>query len=116
MVSVRSATILPQTSRLASAAFVLAAVAASHLVLEAQYLGSLQPGLTRLKSGSQPGPGLYITLPLYYRNGGISIYDAQGNRVARNVTADVNVFMLPAIQVITPFKILGATYGAGFTE
>jgi hypothetical protein len=36
--------------------------------------------------------------------------------VAKNLTADVNVFALPAVQLVTPFKILGATYGAGFMQ
>jgi hypothetical protein len=94
----------------------LGIVAASSLPLTAQYLGDQQLGLTGLKAGSQPTPGLYITLPLYYRAGGISIYDSQGNQVAKNATANLNVFVLPAIQVVTPFKILGATYGAGFLE
>ena len=73
-------------------------------------------GLQGLKAGSQPGPGLYVTVPLYYRWSDISLYNAQGNQVVKDLTAGINVFMLPSIQIVTPFKILGATYGVSYTE
>jgi hypothetical protein len=90
--------------------------ASSSLPLEAQYIGYPFPGITGLKAGSQPGPGLYITLPLFYDAHNLSIYNAQGDRVAKNFTTDINVFVLPGVIVVTPFKILGATYGAAFTQ
>ena len=45
------------------AALLLAAAMPAH----AQYLGLNLRGDTGLKSGSQPGPGYYFVLPLYYR-------------------------------------------------
>ena len=44
------------------------------------------------------------------------INDAQGNQVLKNVTAGINLFVLPAVEVVTPFKILGATYCAAYTQ
>jgi hypothetical protein len=84
--------------------------------LEAQYIGDQFIGLVGLKAGSQPAPGIYVALPIFFRESGISIYDAQGSRILKNATADINAFVLPAVQVVTPFKIFGATYGAGFTQ
>jgi hypothetical protein len=84
--------------------------------LKAQYLSDQQLGIAGLQAGSQPPPGFYFVLPLYYRDSGISIYDAQGNRLVKDVTANINLFVLPAIQVVTTFKILGANYGAAVTE
>ena len=86
------------------------------VTLEAQYQGDQQIGLAGLKAGSQPGPGFYVTLPLYWRAHDLSLYNAQGDQILKNFTADLNLFVLPSIQVVTPFKILGATYGAAFTE
>jgi len=94
----------------------LAVLCLTSLPLSPQYLSDQQLGLTGLKAGSQPAPGLYVTLPLYYRASSISFFDAQGTQVAKNATADLNVFVLPAIQFVTPLKVLGATYGAGFLE
>jgi hypothetical protein len=34
----------------------------------------------------------------------------------KNFTADINLFVLPAVEVVTPFKILGAHYGASYME
>jgi hypothetical protein len=84
--------------------FVLACL---NLPMDAQYIGDQFPGITGLKAGSQPPPGFYVELPLYYRDHSITINDAQGNQVAKNTTADINLFMLPAVEVITPFKVLG---------
>jgi hypothetical protein len=94
----------------------LALIAFWSLPLNAQYLGDQQIGLAGLKAGSQPGPGFYLTIPLYYRDRNISIYDAHGNQVLKGITADISLFVLPGVTVTTPFKILGATYGASFTE
>jgi len=98
------------------ALFAVCVLASSGVRLNAQYQGDQILGFTGLKVGSQPPPGFYVTLPLYFHYSDVSIYGAQGNRLLKNATADINVFVLPAIQVVTPFKILGATYGASFTE
>lgn len=84
--------------------------------LEAQYQGDQQFGLAGLKAGSMPAPGLYVNLPIFWRNSDISLNGPQGNQVLQNLNFDVNLFVLPAIEVVAPVKILGATYGASFTE
>jgi hypothetical protein len=91
-------------------------LASSTLPLKAQYLGDQLVGIAGLKAGSQPGPGFYVTLPLYFRDSNISIYNARGNLTLKNVTSDINLFVLPALTVVTPFKILGANYGASFMQ
>jgi hypothetical protein len=89
---------------------------ASSLSLKAQYIGDQFPGLAGLKAGSLPDPGIYLTLPLYYRDSNITIYDAHGDQVLKGFTSAIDVFALPSAAVITPFKILGATYGASYTQ
>jgi hypothetical protein len=84
--------------------------------LRAQYLGDQILGLAGLGAGTMAGPGLYVTLPLYYRYSNISIYGAQGTPILKDVTAGINLFVVPAVEVVTPYKILGATYGAAFME
>jgi hypothetical protein len=94
----------------------LFAISLSTFPLEAQYFGDQQIGLVGLKAGTQPAPGYYITLPLYFLDRDISIYGPQGNQILRGVTADINVIVLPGLEVITPYKIFGATYGAAYTQ
>lgn len=89
---------------------------AASVPLNAQYLGDQIVGLAGLKAGSMPGPGIYVTLPLYFRDSNISLYNAQGDQVLKNFTGNIDLFLLPAAQVVTPFKILGATYGASYME
>ena len=91
-------------------------LAFSCTTLTAQYQTDQQVGFAGLLAGSQAAPGLYVTLPLYWRLSDLSIYGAQNNQLFKNVSADLNAFVLPNITVVTPFKILGATYGASFTE
>jgi hypothetical protein len=98
------------------AAIFIGVFACATLPVKAQYLGDQLLGLTGLKAGTQPEPGIYVTVPLYYRWNDVSIYNAQGNQIAKDATGAINLFMLPAAQVVTPFKILGATYSAGYTE
>jgi hypothetical protein len=98
------------------AVFAMCVLASSSLSLEAQYIGDQIIGVAGLKAGSMPGPGFYVTLPLYFRDSSISLYDAHGNQVLKNLTTDINLFVLPAVEVVTPFKILGATYGASYME
>jgi hypothetical protein len=64
-----------------------------------------------LKAGSQPPPGFYFTAPLYYRHSDVSIFDAQGNQVLKHATPAFNLFMLPSVQWVTPFKVFGAKVG-----
>jgi hypothetical protein len=98
-------------------AFAIGFLFFSSAVVTAQYQGEQQIGFTGLKAGSQPDPGIYITLPLYWWDHDVSIYDAQGNAILKqNVSAALNAFLLPSATVVTPFKILGATYGASFTQ
>jgi hypothetical protein len=103
-----------KNSRLA--VFAICIFASSSLPLNAQYIGDQFPGLVGLKAGSLPGPGLYITLPLYYRDSNVSIYDPHGNQVLKNFRAAMDVIALPSVAVVTPFKILGATYGASYSQ
>lgn len=73
-------------------------------------------GLAGLQAGSQPAPGFYVTVPLYYLDKNITFNDAHGNQILKDITADINVFVIPGIAVTTSFKILGANYGAAFTQ
>ena len=91
-------------------------LAASALPLKAQYQGLQLPGFTGLQAGTQAPQGYYLVMPLYWGQHDISIYGPQGNDVLPHATAGINVFVLPTFQVVTPFKILGANYGASFTE
>lgn len=84
--------------------------------LIAQYQTEQQIGFEGLKAGSQPGPGIYITVPLYWRAGDLFIADAQGNQVLNGVVGAVNLFMLPSLIVTTPLKILGANFGFSFSQ
>ncbi|HEY6290555.1 MAG TPA: transporter [Terriglobia bacterium] len=86
------------------------------LPLKAQYQGDQFLGFAGLQAGTQPSQGYYLTLPLFYDFNNISIYGPQGNQVAKDVTAGINLFVVPSFQVVTPFKILGANYGASFTQ
>ncbi len=91
-------------------------LAPSTLPLRAQYQGDQFIGFAGLQAGTQQPPGYYVDLPFYYGYYNISIYGPQGNLVLRNATSGMNLFVLPSFQVVTPFKILGANYGASFTE
>ena len=88
----------------------------SNLPLKAQYLGDQLLGLTGLKAGSQPPPGIFVTVPLYYRHSDASIFDAQGDQVLKNATPALNVFMLPSVLWVTPFKVLGANVGVSYSQ
>jgi hypothetical protein len=88
----------------------------SSAILKAQYQGDQQIGFIGLKAGTQPDPGIYVTLPLYWQMSDISIYGAQGNELFKNVSAALSAFVIPNLIVVTPYKILGATYGASFTQ
>ena len=88
----------------------LISIALAQLPVSAQYLGLNLRGDMGLKVGSQPGPGLYLIAPLWYRN------DYEGLRGAKEIIAsglnlDINILTTPAIAVTTKAKIAGATYG-----
>lgn len=97
-------------------ALTLSFFALSSLQLKAQYQTDQQIGFTGLKAGSQPEPGLYITLPMFWQLSDLSLYGAQNNKLLKDMSGAVNFFVLPDITVVTPYKILGATYGASFTQ
>ena len=103
-----------RTVRVATAAGIWFTLAV--LPLKAQYLGNQLPGTLGIQAGTQPPEGIYLTLPLYYRHSDISLYDAQGNQILKNFSADLNLFMLPSLMVITPFKIFGGNVGVSFTQ
>jgi hypothetical protein len=99
--------------KVAGMAFLI--ICSSSLSLEAQYFGSQQLGLAGLEAGTLPEPGFYVTLPLYFLDRDISFYGPQGNPL-KGVTENINLFLLPALEVVAPFKILGANYGAAYSE
>jgi hypothetical protein len=105
-----------QVTQLRPFFFAICCVVFAGCRLNAQYLGDQQMGIAGLKAGSQPDPGFYVTIPLYYRYSDISFYNAQGNKLAEDLTAGINLFVLPAAAITTPFKIFGAHYGASYTE
>jgi hypothetical protein len=77
----------------------------------AQYLGLNLRGDTGMKSGSQPGPGIYVALPLFYRAHYGSIRGPQGNVVPPgDLNTEINL-LAPAIAVTTKWKLAGANYG-----
>jgi hypothetical protein len=86
---------------------VLASVASP---LGAQYLGLNLRGDYGMKSGSQPGPGVYINLPLFYRADYDSVRGPQGNPVPGDFNARINL-LTPAIIVTTKWKVAGANFG-----
>jgi len=104
--------------RIPKLAFAAICVLASSISpVKAQYQG-LQPiGFTGLQAGTQPPlPGYYMSIPIFYDYHDISIYGPQGNNVLKDATEGMNAIALPALVVVTPFKILGANYGASFME
>jgi hypothetical protein len=91
-------------------------LAISSVQLNAQYLGDQFLSFFGLKAGTQPAPGVYVVVPGFYQFRDISINDPQGNRLLSNTNFNVNAWVLPAVEVVTPFKIFGATYGATYTQ
>ena len=86
------------------------AVAMSGIGLHAQYQGLNLRSDVGVKSGTQPGPGFYVTLPLFYRADYTGIRDENGNDLLRGANIDMGL-LTPAVSVTTPLKILGANYG-----
>ncbi len=83
---------------------------ASAMPAHAQYLGLNLRGDTGLKSGSQPGPGYYFALPLYYRADYSTLKLPNGNTAPGDYGVGVGL-LAPVVAVTTNWKILGANYG-----
>ena len=79
--------------------------------LQAQYQGNNLLGDLGLGAGSQPGPGIYVSTPLFYGNRYSGLRGAQGQDILTNLDLNIGFITIPAIAVTTPFKIFGATYG-----
>jgi len=94
------------TVRVLSVALLLGAAIPAH----AQYLGLNLRGDTGLKSGSQPGPGYYFALPLYYRSDYSTLKLPNGNTAPGDYGVGVGL-LAPVVAVTTNWKILGANYG-----
>src|SRR5262245_37533525 len=77
----------------------------------AQLLGFNLRGDAGLKSGSQPGPGVYLIAPLYYRSDYTGLRDRNGDNILPNLNLDVNALAVPGLAVTTKYKIAGGTYG-----
>jgi len=89
----------------------LGAISIAPCELQAQFLGLNLRGDVGVKSGSQPGPGIYVIAPLYYRSDYTGIRDENGDEIVSGLNVDVKLFALPAVAMITKAKIAGATYG-----
>jgi hypothetical protein len=77
----------------------------------AQLLGFNLRGDTGVKSGSQPGPGIYVMSPLYFRSDYSGLRDRNGDKILSGLDVDVNLFVVPGLAVTTKAKIAGGTYG-----
>jgi hypothetical protein len=82
-----------------------------HLPVSAQYIGLNLRGDVGVKAGSQPGPGVYLIAPLWYRNDYEGLRGANGDEIGRGLNLDLNILTPPAIAVTTKAKLAGATYG-----
>jgi len=93
--------------------FFVAAVLTTAVVTPShgQYFGLKLRGDAGLLSGSQPGPGIYVALPLYFRADYSSVRLADGSKLPGDINSTV-ALVAPAVTVTTKWKILGATYGA----
>ena len=67
-------------------------------------------GAVGLKSGSQPPPGGYVPLPVFYLYSTDTVKDRNGNRLPGNSDLTSSFFGMGYSQVTTK-KILGAFYG-----
>jgi len=77
----------------------------------AQLLGFNFRGDAGMKSGSQPGPGIYLIAPLYLRADYTGLRDQNGDNILPNLDLDVNLLAVPGVAVTTKHKIAGGTYG-----
>ena len=79
--------------------------------LQAQFLGTNLRGDFGLKSGTQPEPGIHLTLPLYYGNSYSGLRDRDGNTIAKGLDIKLNVLTVPALALTTREKIFGGVLG-----
>jgi hypothetical protein len=79
--------------------------------LQAQFIGLNLRSDIGLKSGTQPRPGTYLTLPMYYDNANTTLQDRHGNTIAGGDATDFNLFATPALGVTTKWSVFDATYG-----
>jgi hypothetical protein len=94
--------------------YALATTAACMLLgtnADAQALGLNLRGDVGLKSGSQPHPGLYVALPLFYGNDYDGLRDASGHKIADGLELDMSLLATPGITAITDWTLFGGTYG-----
>jgi hypothetical protein len=78
---------------------------------QAQLLGFNLRGDTGIKSGSQPGPGIYLISPLYFRSDYSGLRDRNGDKILSGLDVDVNLLVVPGLVATTKAKIAGGTYG-----
>src|SRR3954454_21877487 len=88
----------------------LISIALGQLPLSGQYLGLNLRGDVGLKAGSQPGPGIYLIAPLWYRNDYQGLRNDNGDEIARGLNLDINILTTPALAVTTNARLAGATY------
>jgi Putative MetA-pathway of phenol degradation len=80
-------------------------------VLRAQETGPNLRGDAGLKSGSQPPPGIYFVVPAYYRADYYALEGPRGNDFPNFQSGSIHI-LYPVLSVVTPWKFLGAYYGA----
>lgn len=96
------------TGKAVAVAVVLITVLVSPL--HGQYLGLKLRGDAGLLSGSQPGPGIYFIIPLFYRADYDSVRGSDGRKLPGDINSTIDL-LAPAVAVTTKLKLLGATYG-----
>jgi hypothetical protein len=74
----------------------------------AQMIGGNIKGDVGLKAGSQPPPGTYVAIPLYFYTAD-AVKDRNGNQILTG-SLDSALFGA-ALTVVTTKKVLGGTYG-----
>jgi hypothetical protein len=78
--------------------------------LQAQFLGLNLRGDVGLRSGTQPPPGVYFALPMYYGNANGRVQDPHGNTVQSTVDPNLSLFVTPTFGLTTKSTIFNATY------
>jgi hypothetical protein len=92
------------------AALLTTAVGLWPRVLSAQLLTQHIKGAVGLKAGSQPPPGGYVPLPVFYRYNTDKVKDRNGDRLPGNASLTSSFFGVGYSHVTTK-KILGGSYG-----
>jgi hypothetical protein len=96
------------TTRTITAAAIMAVAVLLPTPSAAQLNGDNIKGDAGLKSGSQPPPGAYAVVPLWFYSAGV-VKDRNGNSILDG-NLDSALFG-GALSVVTPEKVLGANYG-----